>query len=90
MTVVSISADGKKKVVETISPTSILAAGHIPITVTFNDLNDVEYIIQFNFKTDPTTYAVPHDAKIEGNVAGVSVYVGAGTTLSGEVIAQGW
>jgi len=59
-----------------------------PATIT--DLKQIEYILQFNLTTDPDTYVIPHDASIDGNVVGVTVYAGAGTTVGGEVIAIGF
>jgi len=89
MTIISISADGKKVAVTSIPATSRLTAGELPITITIDDFNYVDYVLQLNLNTSPDTYAVPHDLKIDGNVVGITVYVGAGTTVSGEIITQG-
>ena len=91
MVVVTILPD--KRVIARAALTSrvVAAAGHAALApVAITDLKTVEYILKFNFITSPDTYVIDHDASITGNVVGVTVYAGAGTTISGEVICVGF
>jgi len=88
LTVIFITTDGKKVSREPIAPT-VAASGANAIVVTFNDLKRIDYVLQVNLNTSPVTYATPHNIAISDNNVGMTVYVGAGTTLSGEIIAIG-
>ncbi len=90
MTVITKLPDGRLIARQTITATSILSAGSIALTVSFPDLKKVEYALAVNLSTDPKTNATPQDITTEKNVVGMTVYVGAGTTVSGEVIALGF
>jgi len=90
MTVIAKLPDGRIIAKASIPTTSILSAGDIPITVTVTDVKKVEEVLQWNFNTDPHTNATPTGTKVDGNTVGTTVYVGAGTTLSGEVIVIGY
>jgi len=81
---------GDISIVKTSIPAvSRLTAGFIPITITVDEFTKIDYLLQINLQTDPDTYAIPHDLKITENVVGLTVSVGAGTTVSGEIIAMG-
>ena len=83
-----------KKIVEaskTITPTG---AGNVATTIRFDDLNQILYVISYKVNCNPATNAnvvsehvgtTPHDY----NVVGVTVYVGAGTTLTVTAYAYG-
>jgi len=88
MTVIFITADGKKVCREAITA-AVVSAGNTARTVRFSDLNRVDYVLQVNLTTSPPTYATHHGVKITDNVVGLTLYAGAGTTLGGEVIAEG-
>ena len=60
------------------------------VNVALPDLRAVECVLQVNLNTDPQTNATPQGIKITGNAVGMTVYVGAGTTVSGEVVAVGY
>jgi len=89
MTIISITADGKKIARTTIPATTIAAAGNLPLTIRIDDFNNVDYVIQLNFDTSPVTYVVPFNISINANIVGLTVYAAAGTTVSGEIITQG-
>ena len=89
MTIVATLEDRRTIAKSSLTAASRVDAGILVFNITMNDLRSVENILQFNFISDPDTYAVPQDASINQNVIGVTIYVGAGTTLSGEVIAVG-
>jgi hypothetical protein len=90
LTVVATLKDGRMIVKAVISSVTTGAAGSVATTATFPDLKKLEYVLQYNFDTSPATYAVPYNQKIDRNIVGVTVYVGAGTTLSGEAIGVGF
>lgn len=80
------------RVLATNSTTSVFSeAGDYPITITVPDLKQVEYVLQYKFTTDPTVDpGTPVNERIVGNVVGVTlVGVGAGTTLTAEVVVIG-
>ena len=89
-TVLTVLPDGRVIAKASITATSRLTAGDIPIAVTVADLKKVEEVLQWNINTDPhTTYSVT-GIKVDGNVVGATVYVAAGTTISGEVLVLGY
>jgi len=81
--------DGRIIVKESFGPADRLDAGVLNFVVTFTGLKKVEEIIDVNLVTDPVTNATPQEYDKSANVVGMTVYVGAGTTVSGEVIALG-
>jgi len=87
LTIIGLRADGRKITKPSIPAT--VGTGTFGITVRVSDFNYVDYILQVNLTTSPKTYAIPHDIGIEDNVIGLTVTVGAGTTVSGEIITQG-
>ena len=89
-TVLTILPNGKVLAYGTVSATSRLTAGAIPITVTIAALRKVEKVLQWNLNTSPQTNYSVTGIKIDGNVVGATVYVAAGTTISGEVVVLGW
>lgn len=90
MTTVTILPDGRVIAKNTVAATSRTNAGALPVSVTIPDLRSVEYVLQFNLNTSPQTNATPTGIKITKNIVGATIYVGAGTTISGEVIAIGF
>jgi hypothetical protein len=88
MSIIALSANGKKISRQAITPV-VGASGDVALAVTVTDLDKVDYLLQINLNTSPTTTGIPHDLAINGNVVGITVYAGAGTTLSGEIIAIG-
>lgn len=66
--------------------------GDVAVAVRVPDLRMVEYVLNVQFHTNPSTYVESGYAnkKIVGNVVGMTVYgVAAATTLGVEVIAIG-
>jgi len=90
MTVVATLKDGRVIARAPIAQVIGAEAGNIAALATLSDLRQVEYVLQYNFTTSDDTNACPHDGKITGNVVGVTVCIGAATTVSGEVIAIGF
>jgi len=90
MTVIAKLPDGRIIAKASISPVSRLSAGDIPIVVAVTDVRKVEEVLQWNLNTDPHTNATPTGTKVDGNTVGTTVHVGAGTTISGSVIAIGY
>jgi len=90
LTIIATLKDGRVIAKADIPAQVATAAGTLAFTVTLSDLRKVEYLIQVNPKTSPGTYCALQDFDISGNVVGLTVYVGAGTTLTGEVIGIGF
>jgi len=69
----------------------VVSSGDDVINVRIPDLKEIKTVINVNLYTNPTTDAHgPILATITGNVVGMTIYdVGAGTTLTAEVIAEG-
>jgi len=89
MAIIGQTTEGKKIVSVSIPSQDRVDAGDLTYSIRVGDINKVEYILRCNFQTDPDTYAVEHDPDINDNLVGLSVYVGAGTSLSGEMLALG-
>lgn len=89
MALIALTADGKKIVSTSIPSQDRVDAGDLAYSIRVGEINKVEYILRCSFQTDPDTYAVEHDPDINDNLVGLSVYVGAGTSLSGEMVALG-
>jgi hypothetical protein len=93
LTVILTDFQGKKIVRQSIT-TTVLASGDTGLNTTMNDLERAEYVIQYNFSLNPAAGAnrsvTQYGTSITGNVVGVTVNVGLGTTLTGEVIASGY
>ena len=92
MTVVARLPEGKliaRDASDTI--TVPVGGGAQAVTVTMKDLRVVEYLIQVNVTTDPVVQvSLPQNVKIDKNVVGMTLYFGAGTTLTVEAIASGF
>ena len=63
------------------------AAGSKALTIRFHDLNRVLYVVSYKITTSPQTNATVVSEKLgtlpaDSNVAGITVYVGAGTTVT--------
>lgn len=68
-----------------------VGGGSQAVTVTMKDLTHVEYVTQVNVTTDPVVQvSLPQNIKIDKNVVGMTLYFGAGTTLTVEAIAVGF
>jgi len=68
-----------------------VGGGAQAVTVTMKDLKQVEYVVQVNVTTDPVVdVSVPQNIAIDKNVVGMTLYCGAGTTLTVEAIATGF
>ena len=83
-------AMGKSWVVVTATGTGQPTA----INVRVPGLREIEYVLNVQFYTNPTSYAVdglnPMNKKIVGNLVGMTIYgIHATTTLTAEVIAIG-
>jgi len=89
LTVITILPDGRAIAKASLTAASRLNAGVLTFNVTFSDLKKVEYVIQCNLNTSPNTNATPQGIKPTQNVVGLTVYVGAGTTVSGDIFAIG-
>lgn len=76
-----------------VGKTTVIApsAGSYAITITVPDLRKVEYVLNYKFTTDPICDpGTPVNEKIVGNVVGFTIVgVGAGTTLTAEILAVG-
>ena len=93
MTVVATLKDGRVIAKATItSAVDRVDAGKLYITATLTDLKTVEDVLQYNLNVVPNTTFAAEKATISGNVVGVTVNVGAGTTVEGtsEIIAIGF
>jgi hypothetical protein len=68
------------------------SGGDKEIVVTVSGLTNIEYTIRYKFTTDPAVDSgKPINEVITGNVVGFTlVGLGAGTTLTTEVLATGW
>ncbi len=89
MTVVATLTDNRVISKESMTEATPASSGQQAFTVTFNDLRSVEDVIDVQLSVGANTDATHHDVSITGNVVGVSVYVGAGTTLGGDIVAIG-
>jgi len=89
LTVITILPDGRAIAKASLTAKSRTNAGALAFTVTFTDLKKVEYVIQCNLSTSPKTNATPQDFDYNKNIVGLTVYVGAGTTVSGDIFAIG-
>jgi len=88
--VITILPDGRVIAKASITATSRLTAGAIPITVTVTALKKVEKVLNYDISTSPQTNWSPTGLKITNNVVGVTIYVASGTTISGEVLVLGY
>jgi len=68
------------------------SAGNYAITVTISEHRETERVLEWNLATNPTCDpGSPTNVKITHNVVGCTLIgVGAGTTLTAEVIASGF
>ena len=90
MTVVATLKDGRV-IAKALLPQGYRSdAGDIALLATVTDLKTVEYVLQYNFDVSGAVNVDPRNAKIDGNVVGVTVYVGGETSVSGEVIVVGF
>lgn len=90
MTVVTILPDGRI-IARTALATQNIATGAGAQSVTVADLRKVEYVLQLNIDSAlKTTYAVLTGHGITNNAVGLSFVVGAGTTITGEIITIGF
>jgi len=92
MTVVAKLADGRVIARDTSDQIVVpVGGGSQAVTITMKDLGVVEYVLQVNVTTDPVVQvSVPQNVKIDKNVVGMTLYFGAGTTLTVEAIAAGF
>lgn len=90
MTVVTILPDGRIMARAALAAANRSSAGILAQSVTLTDLRKVEYLLQANINSDADTDATVKGSAASTNVVGLSIYVGAGTTISGEVIAIGF
>jgi len=90
LTIITQYPDGKVLAKGDISATVASAAGPVAITVTIASVRRVEKVIGWNLNLDPQTNATPTGVKITGNVVGATIYVAAGTTISGECLVIGY
>lgn len=90
MTVIALLADKRIIAQASITAVSRTTAGALAVTAAITELKKVEYVLQFNLKTSPDTNYSTEEISLDGNVAGATVYVAAGTTISGEIIGVGF
>jgi len=88
--VVAVLKDGRIVAYSQSSATVLSATTATGINITFPDLKQVEYVLQVQLNVDPYVDMRPiMNKKITGNVVGMTVYAGAGTTLTIDAIAIG-
>jgi hypothetical protein len=81
-----IIADGQSDAI-----TVPVAGGAQGVTVPMRDLRKVIKVLQINVTTDPVVdVSVPENIKVTGNVVGMTLVCGAGTTLTVECTALGF
>lgn len=91
MAIITRLADGRYIARGTIPTQVVGAAGEVSFTVSFPELRRVEYLLSINFGTDPgANVSVSKTPATQANVVGITAYVSAGTTLSGEVYVVGY
>jgi len=92
MAIVARLADNRLMARDTSSQVVVAVGGGAQaVTVTMKDLTHVEYVTQVNVTTDPVVQvSIPQNVKIDKNVVGMTLYFGAGTTLTVEAIAVGF
>jgi hypothetical protein len=92
MAIVARLLDGRFMARDTSDEITVpVAGGAQAVTVTMKDLKQVEYVVQVNVTTDPVVdVSVPQNIKIDKNVVGLTLYCGAGTTLTVEAICTGF
>ena len=90
MTVIATLKDGRVIAVADITAVGRSDAGKLSISATLTHLKTVEYVLQTNLDADPNRNFSVERPSIAGNVVGITVYVGGGTTLTGEVIGIGF
>jgi hypothetical protein len=91
MTVVGTLKDGRTVAKATL--TQVVGAGVVYLTVTITELQTIDAVLEVHtVSTDPKTYAYgPEHVTVAGNVVGFTLReVGAGTTLTAEVVALGF
>lgn len=68
----------------------VVAPGNIATLIRFPDLKYVEYVLQVEVDAVPCVdVSLPIGKKITGNVVGMTLRTGAGTTLTVDAIAIG-
>ena len=90
MTVVATLKDGRVIAKADVAQVITAAAGKVYTTATLTDLKTVEYVLQFNLNAEANVNFSPERPSISGNIVGVTVYCGGGTTITGECIAIGF
>ena len=88
-----VTADGRK--VAYASKTQVVESGTQEVNLTFDDLLRVEYLLSVVVKTNPVTTAHVETYSVDArashaNVVGMTLSVGAGTTLTVEGWAVGY
>ena len=92
MGVIGVTADGRK-IVKQIGDTITVPIGgaNQGVVVRVNDLSRVENIVQVNVVLDPVvSTSLPTNIDYDGNLVGMTIVCGAGTTLTPHVIAVGY
>lgn len=90
MTVVTILPDGRI-IARTALASLYIATGAGAQSVTVTDLRKVEYVLQVNIDSSvKTANATPSGQGITNNAVGLSIAVGANTTITGEILTVGF
>jgi len=91
VTILATLKDGRVIASAAITSVGRSDAGFLSVQATIADLRTVEYVLQVNFTTSPDRGITTQDAKITGNIVGLTVYcVGGGTSVSGDIIGIGF
>jgi len=93
MPVISVLPDGKVIASESDAPRTIpIGGGTLAVAVSIYSLKTAEKVLRYEFKTDPVISARlnAQNTKITGNVVGVTIIAGAGTTLTTEPVVIGF
>jgi len=93
MTVVTTLPDGRIIAKVADAPRVIpVGGGRQAVAISIVDLKRVEEVLQYKFDTDPVITAAlnAQNEKLVGNVVGVTIVAGAGTTLTVTPITLGY
>ena len=76
----------------TASVTIPIGGGSVPVNITLAGLSSIRYLVRVSIVgIDPDTADIyePRGVKVDGNVVGMTLAAGTGTTLTAEVLAEG-
>lgn len=90
MTVLGILKDGRLITSTAIARTPLAATTPTAISVTVTDLRKVEYVLSVQLMGDANAVLTAGGTSVYGNVVGVTVNSGAGTTVFGQMICVGF